>query len=58
MELYLDEFPAHIVLVTVHRFQGNVGLVDHPLNVALQLLLYIRTLAFLPAHPHQFGKLD
>lgn len=58
MELYFDEFPAHIVLVTVHRLQGNVGLVNHPLYIALQLLLYVRTLPLLPAHPHQLGKLE
>lgn len=54
MELYLNEFPAHIVLVTVYRLQGNVGLVNHPLYIALQLLLYV----FLPAHPHQLWKLE
>lgn len=58
MELYLNEFPAHIVLVTVYRLQGNVGLVNHPLYIALQLLLYVQTLPFLPAHPHQLWKLE
>lgn len=58
MELYLDEFPTHIVLVAVHRLQRNVRLINHLLYVALQLLLYAWTFPFLPTHPHQLGKLE
>lgn len=58
MELNLDEFPTHIVLATIHRLQRYVRLVNHPLDVTLQLLLYIRTFALLAPHPHQLGKLQ